>query len=133
MLKPCRVTKVKVFFLAVLYIFNLDLVEFSATILKKGLHVFLHNPPNHLEICYNFLVQVFDLRVITYLEKSILWLQMRLVVVCPHKNTQFTTTKNCGSCCLKFLCGAVTDALLHVDLLRALCKEQRNVENPNWD
>ena len=37
MLKLCRVTKVKVFFLVQLHIFNFDLFEFSATILEKGL------------------------------------------------------------------------------------------------
>ena len=37
MLKLCRVTKVKVFFLVLVYVFNFDLFEFSATILGKGL------------------------------------------------------------------------------------------------
>ena len=37
MLKLCRVTKVKVFFLVLVYIFNFDLFEFSAAILEKGL------------------------------------------------------------------------------------------------
>ena len=38
MLKLCRVyTKVKVFFLVLVYVFNFDLFEFSATILEKGL------------------------------------------------------------------------------------------------
>ena len=37
MLTLCRVTKVKVFFLVLVYVFNFDLFEFSATILEKGL------------------------------------------------------------------------------------------------
>ena len=37
MLKLCRVTKVKVFFLVLVYIFNFDLFEFLAAILEKGL------------------------------------------------------------------------------------------------
>ena len=37
MLKLCRVTKVKVFFLVLVYIFNCNLFEFSAAILEKGL------------------------------------------------------------------------------------------------
>ena len=37
MLKLCRFTKVKVFFLVLVYVFNLDLSEFLAAILEKGL------------------------------------------------------------------------------------------------
>ena len=37
MLKLCRVTKLKVFFPVLVYVFNFDLFEFSATILEKGL------------------------------------------------------------------------------------------------
>ena len=37
MLKLCRVTKVKVFFLVLVYVFNFDLSELSAAILEKGL------------------------------------------------------------------------------------------------
>ena len=37
MLKLCRVTKVKVFFLALVYVFNFNLFEISAAILEKGL------------------------------------------------------------------------------------------------
>ena len=37
MLKLCRVTKVKVLFLALVYVFNFNLFEFSAAILEKGL------------------------------------------------------------------------------------------------
>ena len=37
MLKLCRVTKVKVLFLVLVYVFNFNLFEFSAAILKKGL------------------------------------------------------------------------------------------------
>ena len=36
-LKLCRVTKVKVFFLVLVYVFNFDLFEFLAAILEKGL------------------------------------------------------------------------------------------------
>ena len=35
--KLCRVTKVKVRFLVVVYVFNFKLFELSATILEKGL------------------------------------------------------------------------------------------------
>ena len=37
MLKLGRVTKVKVLFLVLVYVFNFDLFEFSAAILEKGL------------------------------------------------------------------------------------------------
>ena len=37
MLKLGRVTKEKVFFLVLVYVFNIDLFEFSAAILEKGL------------------------------------------------------------------------------------------------
>ena len=37
MLKSGRVTKVKVFFLVLVFVFNFDLFKFSAAILKKGL------------------------------------------------------------------------------------------------
>ena len=37
MLKLGRVTKVKVFFLVLVYVFNIDLFEFSAAILEEGL------------------------------------------------------------------------------------------------
>ena len=37
MLKLCRVTKVKVLFLVLVYVFNFNLIEFSAAILEKGL------------------------------------------------------------------------------------------------
>ena len=37
MLKLCRVTKVKVFFLVLVYVFNFDLFEISAAILEKSL------------------------------------------------------------------------------------------------
>ena len=37
MLKLGRVTKVKVFFLVLVYVFNIDLFEFSAAILEMGL------------------------------------------------------------------------------------------------
>ena len=42
MMKLCRVTKVKVFFLLLrVYVFNFDLFEFSAFILEKGLLLIL--------------------------------------------------------------------------------------------
>ena len=37
MLKLDRVTKVKVFYLLLVYVFNFDLAEFSAAISEKGL------------------------------------------------------------------------------------------------
>ena len=37
MLKLCRVTKVKVLFLVLVYVLNFNLFEFSAAILEKGL------------------------------------------------------------------------------------------------
>ena len=37
MLKLCRVTKVKVLFLVLVYVFNFTLFEFSAATLEKGL------------------------------------------------------------------------------------------------
>ena len=39
MLKLCRVTKVKVLFLVLVYVFNFNLFEFLAAILEKGLFV----------------------------------------------------------------------------------------------
>ena len=36
MLKLCKVTKVKVFFLVLVYVLNFDLFEFLAAILEKG-------------------------------------------------------------------------------------------------
>ena len=41
MLKLCTVTKVKVFFLLLVYVFNFDLFEFSAAILERGLLKYL--------------------------------------------------------------------------------------------
>ena len=37
MLKLCRIAKVKVIFLVLVYVFYFDLFEFSAAILEKGL------------------------------------------------------------------------------------------------
>ena len=37
MLKLCRFTKLKVFFLVLVYVLNFDLFKFSAAILEKGL------------------------------------------------------------------------------------------------
>ena len=47
MLKLCRVTKVKVLFLVLVYVFNFNLFEYLAAILEKGLliegeRVFMH-------------------------------------------------------------------------------------------
>ena len=42
MLKLGRVTKVKVLFLVLVYVFNFDLFEFSAAILEKSPSVSLH-------------------------------------------------------------------------------------------
>ena len=41
MLKLCSLTKVKVFFVVLVYVFNCDLSEVSAAILEKGLLQFL--------------------------------------------------------------------------------------------
>ena len=49
MLKLCRVTKVKVFFLVLVYIFNFNLYEFLVAILEKG----LINPMIHMYFCQN--------------------------------------------------------------------------------
>ena len=47
MLKLGRVTKVKVLFLVLVYVFNFDLFEFSAAILEKGLlELIIENPGN---------------------------------------------------------------------------------------
>ena len=43
MLKLCRVTKVKVLFLVLVYVFNFNLFEFSAAILEKGLLLSNHD------------------------------------------------------------------------------------------
>ena len=43
MLKLCRVTKVKVLFLVLVYVFNFNLFEFSAAILEKGLLTYLRD------------------------------------------------------------------------------------------
>ena len=43
MLKLCRVTKVNVFFLVLVYVFNFSLFEFSAAILEKGLLLYMFN------------------------------------------------------------------------------------------
>ena len=50
MLKLCRITKLKVFFPVLVYVFNFDLFEFSAAILEKGLlsmsgYVLFFGPP----------------------------------------------------------------------------------------
>ena len=47
MLKLCRVIKVNVFFVVLVYFFNLDLFESSAAILEKGL---LHR--YNTAVCY---------------------------------------------------------------------------------
>ena len=50
MLKLCRVTKVRVFFLVLVYVFNFDLSEFSAAILEKGLLLNKRPIPNLFNI-----------------------------------------------------------------------------------
>ena len=50
MLKLGRVTKVKVLFLVLVYVFNFDLFEFSAAILEKGLLALYIGMP--LEVTY---------------------------------------------------------------------------------
>ena len=40
MLKLCRVTKVKVLFLVLVYVFNFNIFEFSAAILERGPLIF---------------------------------------------------------------------------------------------
>ena len=47
MLKLCRVTKVKVFFLVLVYILNFDLFEFSSATLEKGLFPLIKSPFHH--------------------------------------------------------------------------------------
>ena len=42
MLKLGRVTKVKVLFLVLVFVFNFDLFKFSAAILEKGLLIKVH-------------------------------------------------------------------------------------------
>ena len=56
MLKLGRLTKVKVFFLVLVYIFNIDLFEFSATILEKGLlrRLFSETPQLNLSLSIKF-------------------------------------------------------------------------------
>ena len=56
MLKLCTVTKVKVFFLLLVYVFNFDLFECSAAILKKGLLIPLHYVPAFSSIALTFAV-----------------------------------------------------------------------------
>ena len=48
MLKLGRVTKVKVPFLALVFVFNFDLFKFSAAILEKGLLLRLETVSNYL-------------------------------------------------------------------------------------
>ena len=47
MLNLCRVTKVKVLFLVLVYVFNFNLYEFSAAILEKGLLIAKERPDEH--------------------------------------------------------------------------------------
>ena len=56
MLKLGRLTKVKVFFLALVYVFNIDLLEFSAAILEKGLlrSLFSETPQLNLSLSIKF-------------------------------------------------------------------------------
>ena len=50
MLKLCRVTKVKVHFLVLVYDFHLDLFEFSTAILGKGLLTYIIIDNNDLDL-----------------------------------------------------------------------------------
>ena len=50
MLKLGRVTKVKVLFLVLVFVFNFDLVKFSAAILEKGLFVQRHKYPSFTRV-----------------------------------------------------------------------------------
>ena len=60
MLKLCRVTKVKVFFLVLVYVFNFDLFEFSArAILEKGLFKFLPHTAKVFIDSLTYLIKVF--------------------------------------------------------------------------
>ena len=56
MLKLGRLTKVNVFFLALVYVFNIDLLEFSAAILEKGLlrSLFSETPQLNLSLSIKF-------------------------------------------------------------------------------
>ena len=45
MLKLCKVTKVKVFFPVMVYIFNFELFQLSAAILEKGLFTHVNRSP----------------------------------------------------------------------------------------
>ena len=49
MLKLGRVTKVKVLFLLLVFVFNFDLFKFSAAILEKGLFKMHHFPNEELK------------------------------------------------------------------------------------
>lgn len=93
--------------------------EVSQVGYQKGslTHQFPHILPNNLEIFYNFLGHEADL--------------VRVFSCCEGDLWHMVFVKHTVRYCLKFLCGAFTDTLL--DLLRALCKELCNVENPNWD
>ena len=50
MLKPGKVTKVKVLFLVLVFVFNFDLFKFSAAILEKGL---LHEYSESVSVLLN--------------------------------------------------------------------------------
>ena len=54
MLKLCRVTKVKVLFLVLVYVFNFNLFEFSAAILEKGPFDLVHSVCEMIELAGQF-------------------------------------------------------------------------------
>ena len=56
MMKLCRVTKVKMFFLVLVYVFNFDLFECSAATLEKGLLIPLHYVPAFSSVALTFVV-----------------------------------------------------------------------------
>ena len=53
MLKLCRVTKVKVLFLVLVYVFNFNLFEFSPAILEKVLLNLMHHFINFNDVEIN--------------------------------------------------------------------------------
>ena len=63
-LKLCRVTKVKVLFLVLVYVFNFDLFEFSAAILEKGLFI-----PWMYNMCHKMANTVFFVRTMFFLSR----------------------------------------------------------------
>ena len=82
MLKLCRFTKVKVFFLVLVYVFNFDLFEFLAAILDKGLFFRYHENHQMMEWA-----QMFVLITLTFFRWPAhipscccTWLQVKFIV-----------------------------------------------------